>query len=219
MEDVNRNWATQASAWELAALSFTYPTPELAEAVALGEWADAALEIARMLGAEVDVAGIEQAREHMGMPADELLSALRADATRLFLIGRTPKVALYEGLWRARSDGTDVLLFVNPHSVEVERFVKKCGLVRAEGEANAPFDSVAGECALLEYLAGVQAGIMAVAGASSPDDLPGGSAQAAYEDFLRQHARVWLPRFAEAVAAEARIPFYRAAAVYLAALL
>ena len=41
---------------------------------------------------------------------------------------------------------------------------------------------------------------------------------AAYEAFLSGHAQAWMPAFAERLAAEARHPFYRAAAAYLGAL-
>lgn len=48
MNDVD--WGVRAAAWELAALSFRYPGAELAGAVASGEWAEAAREIAAALG-------------------------------------------------------------------------------------------------------------------------------------------------------------------------
>ena len=48
MNDVD--WGVRAAAWELAALSFRYPGAELAGAVASGEWAEAAREIAGALG-------------------------------------------------------------------------------------------------------------------------------------------------------------------------
>ena len=47
---------------------------------------------------------------------------------------------------------------------------------------------------------------------------PGGSPAAAYEAFLSGYAQAWMPAFAERLAAEARHPFYRAAAAYLGAL-
>ena len=43
-------WRVRAAAWELAALSFRYPGAELEDAVASGEWAEAAREIALALG-------------------------------------------------------------------------------------------------------------------------------------------------------------------------
>ena len=48
MNDVD--WGVRAAAWELAAFSFRYPGAELEGAVASGEWAAAAREIAGALG-------------------------------------------------------------------------------------------------------------------------------------------------------------------------
>ena len=45
--DGPKGWQARAAAWELAALSFRYPGAELAGAVASGEWAAAAREIAQ----------------------------------------------------------------------------------------------------------------------------------------------------------------------------
>ena len=42
--------------------------------------------------------------------------------------------------------------------------------------------------------------------------------QDAYDEFLRDHALTWMPRFAEKTASEARLPFYRAGAHLLAAI-
>ena len=200
-------WRERATAWELAALSFRYPNAELAEAVARGEWRAAAAEVATALG--------------LALPEDfgTALTAdgLRLEATRLFVGAPEPACSPYEGVWRAADDGVPALLFVNPHSIEVERFMRLCGLGRPEG-TNEPLDHVAVECELLEHLALRAAGAAAPEGAPADAGLPGGSAAAAYEVFFEGHARVWMPRFAEVVAAEARHPFYRDAAAYLGAL-
>ena len=194
------DWQVRAVAWELLALSFRYPESGLAEVVASGEWADAADEVAAALDAEA------------------LLHALRAEATHLFVGAPDPVVSPYEGVWRAADDGVQALLFVNPHSMEVERFCKACGLGRPEG-TNEPLDHVATECELLEYLALLAGGLAAPAeGAPAPEALPGGSPAAAYDEFLRDHALTWMPRFAEKTASEARLPFYRAGAHLLAAI-
>ena len=62
------------------------------------------------------------------------------------------------------------------------------------------------------------AGAPASEGAPDGAGLPGGSPAAAYEAFLSGYAQAWMPAFAERLAAEARHPFYRAAAAYLGAL-
>ena len=121
-------------------------------------------------------------------------------------------------MWAAEADGVQPLLFVNPRSMEVERFMRSCGLGRPEG-TNEPLDHVATECELLEHLALRAAGAPASEGAPADADLPGGGPAAAYGRFLSGHAQAWMPAFAERLAAEARHPFYRAAAAYLGALL
>ena len=197
--DGPKRWQARAAAWELAALSFRYPGAELAGAVVSGEWADAAREIAGALGLALPE-GLGEGLSGRSGPEDAL-HALRPEATRLFVGAPEPAVSPYEGVWRAADDGVQALLFVNPHSMEVERFMRSCGLGRPEG-TNEPLDHVATECELLEHLA-LRAG---------------GSPAAAYGAFLEEHARAWIPRFAEAVAAESRVPFYRDAAAFLGAI-
>ena len=201
------DWATRATAWELAALSFRYPGPELEGAVASGEWAEAAREIAGALGLALPE----------GFGAGASAEGLRPEATRLFVGAPEPAVSPYEGVWRAVDDGVQPLLFVNPHSMDVERFMRACGLGRPEG-TNDPLDRVDAECELLEHLALRVAGAEPPEGAPADADLPGGSPEAAYDEFLQEHARVWLPRFAKRVAKEAREPLYRDAAAYLGAM-
>ena len=201
------DWAAKATAWELAALSFRYPGPELEGAVASGEWAEAAREIAGALGLALPE----------GFGAGASAEGLRPEATRLFVGAPEPAVSPYEGVWRAADDGVQALLFVNPHSMEVERFMRECGLGRPEG-TNEPLDHVATECELMEHLALRAAGAEPPEGAPAGADLPGGSPEAAYGAFLEGHARAWMPRFAERVAAESRVPFYRDAAAFLGAL-
>ena len=201
------DWAAKATAWELAALSFRYPGPELEGAVASGEWAEAAREIVGALGLALPE----------GFGAGASAEGLRPEATRLFVGAPEPACSPYEGVWRAADDGVQALLFVNPHSMEVERFMRGCGLGRPEG-TNEPLDHVATECELLEHLALRAVGAVAPEGAPAGADLPGGSPAAAYGAVLEEHARVWMPRFAERVAAETRAPFYRGAAALLGAL-
>ena len=165
MNDVD--WGVRAAAWELAALSFRYPGAELAGAVASGEWAEAAREIAGALGLALPE-GLGEGLSGRSGPGDAL-HALRPEATRLFVGAPEPAVSPYEGVWRAADDGVQALLFVNPHSMEVEHFMRSCGLGRPEG-TNEPLDHVATECELLEHLA------LRAAGAEPPEGAPAGSA-------------------------------------------
>ncbi len=211
-------WQLRTTAWELLSLSFAYPTRDVAAAVASGEWSDAAQEIANALGLELADAAFAGMDVYVGADEETLLHQLRVEATRLFVGAPNPVVSPYEGVWRAEDDGVQPLLFVNPHSMDVERFMKQCGLGRPEG-TNEPLDHVGTECALLEFLAGVEAGIMALPEGIGATSLPGGSAEAAYAKFLEEHAQTWMPRFAVKAAEEAREPFYRTASTLLEALM
>lgn len=221
MSETNRkevDWQAQAAAWELMALAFRLPDKVLAKAVSSGEWRDAALELTDVLGVGLPEGWDEGLDAALSREADSLMHELRVEHTHLFLGAPDPVVSPYEGVWAAMDDGVQPLLFVNPKSMAVERFIKACGLGRPK-DSNEPLDFVATECELLEYLALLAGGF-----AETPENsrtlesFPGGSASAAYTEFLTEHAMYWLPRFADAVIAKSRIPFYRSAAQMLKAL-
>lgn len=216
-------WQARAAMCELLALSFRYPEDRvLADAIASGEWGEAADEIAGALGISWSVAAAPGTAEAAALddPA-ELQKSLRTEATRLFVGAPEAAASPYEGVWRAHAEGVQPLLFVNPHSMAVERFCKACGLGRPEG-TNEPLDHVATEFELLEYLA-LRAAVDAAAEAGDPvedadegepgdvvasADLPGGSPAAAYDQFMDEHVRTWTPRFADKAAEDARLGFY-----------
>ena len=174
MEEQER-WQVRAAAWELIALSFRYPDDTLAKAVCSGEWVAAAREIAEALGCRSDFEC--DASRYFGdavateAAAIDFLHRLRAEATRLFVGAPAPVVSPYEGVWRAADDGVQALLFVSPHTMEVERFMRECGFVRPETE-NEPLDHIATEAELMEHLALRAAGIEAASegyGVGFPD--------------------------------------------------
>lgn len=241
-------WQARAAMCELLALSFRYPEDKvLAEAIASGEWGEAADEIAGALGLAWSSAAAPGAAEAAALadPAD-IQKELRPEATRLFVGAPQAACSPYEGVWRATAEGVQPLLFVNPHSMAVERFCKACGLGRPEG-TNEPLDAVWTELELLEYLAlraaadaaeaeGIAGDAAAVEDVVEDEDtleefedpgepgevvasadLPGGSPEAAWDEFTSDHARQWMPQFAAAVQEESRVPFYATAASLLAA--
>lgn len=220
----DESWIARAALCELLSLSFRYPDDVLADVVSSGDWACAAREITGVLGLDLSGdfdEGCLGAAPLRGVkaPVDKksLLHDLRVEATRLFVGAPEPACSPYEGTRRAEAEGAPVLMFVNPHSMEVERFCHACGLGRPEG-TNEPLDHVATEFELLQVLALRAAGADAVEGDGvAQAELPGGSAAAAYDAFVREHVRSWMLEFAEDVAVEARQPFYRAAAQLLRA--
>lgn len=209
------------TAWELAAISFAYPTNDLTQALLDGQWGEAAAEIAGQLGLNLpdDFGSFEDDASDKYATADDLRHALSVEATKLFIGTVNPEVTPYEGIWYANEKDIQALLYVNPKAMAVERFTKACGLTRPEG-TNEPLDHVATECELMEYLA-LRAFVPETLGDQeliAEDQLPGGSAHAAYQEFFAEHIASWVPAFCEAVKAKTRIPFYHDAAEYLAAL-
>lgn len=209
-------WQVRATAYELLALTFRYPDQSLSEAVASGEWADAVQEVADALGIELPADPKEACAPYVGHDAEEVLHTLRIEATHLFVGAPDPAVSPYEGVWRAKDDGVKPLLFVNPHTMDVERFMKACGIGQAEGK-NEPLDRVSTELEFLQWLSMVEAGMSELSEGISADALPGGSVAAAHDAFVEEHVLTWMPRFCDAVAAEAREPFFRTAAPILRA--
>lgn len=211
-------WQARAAAWELLALTFRYPGAVLADALASGEWADAAREICAAIGAWLPEGWADDGADAGQGGVQELLRELRVEATRLFVGLPDPICSPYEGVWRAADDGVQALLFVNPHSMDVECFCRACGLGRPEG-TNEPLDHIATECELLMFLALGANDPAALPDAVDVEALPGGSAAAAYEQFLRDHAAAWMPRFAEKVQERSRTVFYGKAGKLLEAVL
>lgn len=202
-------WRVRASACEMLALSLRYPETNLADIVVSGEWEDAACEIWGALGIELAAdwaAGVDGIELH----------ALRAEATRLFIGAPDAICNPYEGYWRAKSDGVQALMFVNPYTVAVERFYRECGLHRIKGCPNEPLDHISIEFELLQYLASMEAGMVIPCRESSSGMFFGGGAAGVYDEFIAEHVCAFGLRMANALKAETRSPFYRAVAHLMA---
>lgn len=222
MTNLSNAWQARSALCELLALSFRYPDDEvLAKAIASGEWLEAANELSSILGMDyIDTSALECKKADQNLDALTIQKTLRLEATRLFFGTPHAVVSPYESVWEANAKGTQVLLYANPTSIAVEHFCKACGLVRPE-KTNEPLDSAWTELELLEYLAfcasseaegfthdGIDSAAM--------DAFPGGSPAAAYEQFMQEHAAIWMPKFAKAVQEESKVCFYKVAADLLA---
>lgn len=221
-------WQVKAATCELLAFSLRYPDQDMVQVLISGEWAAAVRELAEAgawagSGADVELDVSLDALDRLlgnsqGEGGEErVLRALRQEATRLFHGVPEPPVSPFEGVWRAREEGVEPLLFVNPHSMEVERFAKQCGVTRPQG-VNEPLDHIVAELELLGYLASVAAGAAVPEGGVPAERMPGGGAAEAYGRFVDEHVNQWVPRFADQLEAQAGHPFYQVVARMLRAL-
>jgi TorA maturation chaperone TorD len=209
---MNDTWLNKAALYEILALAFLLTQRELAEALASGGYAEALGEIATANG--LNVAATTQAFEELvsyqDHDADELFHKLRCEHTYLYVGAPEPAVSPYAGVWFAKEQGVEPLLFVNKESMAVERFYRACGVGQPEG-TNEPLDHIGSELEFLQYLSLLRAeAAIPPEGVIVPKD--------AYEDFYREHFIGFAHKLAAATMASSRIPFYRAVARVLAAL-
>jgi TorA maturation chaperone TorD len=206
-------WLQRAALYELLAFGLRLPTPELAEAVAGGEFADALAEIGGINGlapatiedAVAGLAGYKDAEQ------DGLFHQLRAEYTRLFVGAPEPAVSPYAGIWWAKAQGVQPLLFVNTRSMGVERYMRSFGIGQAEGK-NEPLDHIATMLEFLQYLA------MVLAGTAEPQEGVTVTEQA-IGDCIRDFMADWVHDFVTATVEKAREPFYKSVAQTLDATL
>lgn len=211
----------RARACTLFSRSLAYPDGMLTAAVQSGEWDQLMEQALDALGR--DVPGASQAggacRPFAGDDSESVrrMHELRAESTRLFLGLPEPVISPYEGTWLMRQ-GARALLYVNPHTMKVERFMRACG-VAASKDNHEPVDHIATEFAFLGHLASLSAhaddGIGLVVDRAK---MPGGGPEMAYELFWSDHVCAWVPRFAAALREQARDPFYERLGIYLGVL-
>ncbi len=200
-----RTWGANAVAYELMAITFRYPESTLVEALVSGEYLESLKEVSEVLGIELSQGELDALTQYHGLDTTETLHKLRIEATRLFVGSPNPAISPFEGIWRAKDDGVEPLLFVNPHSMAVERLYRSCGLGQSEGK-NEPLDHVATELEFLQYISMLAAEMIEPeAGVSVPE----GGWAAVHDNFLEEHFKVWVPRFADKVAEESCEPFYK----------
>ena len=138
---------------------------------------------------------------YLGRGADDVMHELRREETRLFL-NQDPPVASTEGVWRKKAEGYRFVSFmINSYSLEVEEFMRQCGVVKPKGR-NEPVDSVHAECEFAGMLA------------DGPDHLArlGKDPLALLDEFAQVHLKAWLPGFCDDVARESRAPDFVEAA-------
>ncbi|MCD8316080.1 MAG: molecular chaperone TorD family protein [Eggerthellaceae bacterium] len=91
---------------------------------------------------------------------------------------------------------------------DIETFLEEYGIGLGKTSVN-PMDHIVSECEIMERLA---------LGAAEENGLDGKWSKA-YEEFLQDHIRFWVPRFAQITAEQSSEKFYVAAAMWLSAFL
>ena len=206
-------WMHRASAFELLSLAFLLPSRSLAEAVATGEYAEAAGEVFGL--ATPDDERVTAAATHLAAAADgdaeATLHALRREHTRLFVGEKEPPLTPYAGVWRAQQQGQRGLLFVSETSLAIERFMTRCGVAKdlAAEHTNDPVDHIGTMAEFLQVLCLVQAEAVQAPGNATigADD---------FRTFLSEHFAPYARWLASKLTGQTRSDFFKGAALLLA---
>jgi len=207
-----QEWMLRATAFELLALMYLTPTKESAEALATGDFSDACDEVLQAMGCDQSERGrvTDPLASYAGQDADKVFHELRHEHTHLFVGERFPLITPYAGVWAAEQKGQKGLLFVGRESMDIERFMRRCGVAKnlEAGQANDPVDHVGTMCEFLKYLCLLNAqAVQAPSGAQVED----GDFETFLKDYFQSYAR-WLSQRSLELA---RIPFFQASAQFL----
>lgn len=205
----SETWMARAALFELLSMGLLLPRPELGDALASGEYRDACAEVSAALGLPLDER-IDALRMYEGRPAQEVFSDIRVEFTRLFAATPRPLVVPYVGVWKMQQKGASAMLAVNPESMGIERFMRRCGVAKnvAVGQANDPVDHIGTVCEFLEHLCLVQARAVRPAGGAVV-------ASADFDDFTGLYFAKYAGFCAKAIEDADPNPFYRFVAAAL----
>lgn len=202
----SQHWMNKAALYELLSVSFRFPTEETANVIVSGEFAEALQEIGRL--DEVDGALLEECASdlagYVGQNSDDVFHRLRKEHTRLFVGQGSYLVSPYAGIWDAEQNGRPALLMVNPESMAIERFMRRCGVGQPEG-TNEPLDHIASLLEFLYYLCLVKAGAVQPPAHASIQEHD-------YELFFDAHVAGFARAFGQRVVDETSEPFLASAA-------
>lgn len=206
------SWMHRATAYELLSLAFLLPTREVAEALVAGEFAAACDETFNALGLDDGVVAeaVCMMRECEGSDAEEVFRALRREHTRLYIGEKFPPVTPYVGVWAAQQRGQQGLLFVGRETMDIERFMLRCGVAKnlAAGQTNDPVDHIGTVCEFLKFLCLVNARALQAPENASIEE-------GDFEKFIADHLVDYARWCSEQTVELTRLSFFRAAAMLL----
>ncbi|MEG0758376.1 MAG: molecular chaperone TorD family protein, partial [Raoultibacter sp.] len=150
---------------------------------------------------------------YRGQDELETYHSLRKEHTHLFVGERESPVTPYVGVWAAQQRGQNGLLFVGKESLEIERFMSRCGVTKnlAAGQVNDPMDHVGTICEFMKYLCLANARAIQI-----PEHVV--IEEEDFEVFAQKYFSPYALWCSDQIARLARCSFYAAAAILLRSL-
>ncbi|MCB7036822.1 TorD/DmsD family molecular chaperone [Eggerthella sinensis] len=209
---MEKTWESKAALYELLAKTFLFTQREIVGALTSGEYQEALAEVTEIndLPKDWGECGANELNRYRGKDEDEAFHRMRKEYTRLYIGSRDPLIIPFAGTWEASQAGWKPLLFVGKKSMEIERFMRTCGIVRT-GESNDPLDHIGSMLEFIMHLCMLNAGLVdRPAGVDIPDR--------AYEDFYEDHFIGFARAFAEETIEKSSEAFFTVGAQVLRAL-
>lgn len=206
-------WMGRSALFELLSKGLLRPQRATAEALASGEFAEAAAEVSGLLGLSEGVRAevASQLGCYRGRGAEEVLHEIRCGYTELFGGVPVPRVTPYLGVRDAERRGKKGILCVSREAEAIEHFMKRCGVAKdlAAGQANDPVDHIGTVCEFLMFLCLLNAGAVRPA--------EGARVEAGdFDAFVAEHFASYAAWCADQIPQVTESPFYHAMAALLA---
>jgi TorA maturation chaperone TorD len=196
---------------ELLAISFSFPSSELTEAISSGNFQADLIACLEELGVSLDPELLSRMTQGETSPqsAQGLHESMRKEYSRLYLSPGTLAIIYpYEGAFRYVAGGGkgSPTLFINPTALDVERYMRRADAL-PDNANTEPVDSIFSELDFLRLLY-TTALINASSEISRGDELSRQWLEFA-EEFRVQHIDTWLEQFMRETIRLSRIEVYR----------
>lgn len=208
---MRENWVEKAALFELLSLGLGFHSRETVNALVSGEFEETLEDVIPALGLDANLADstTHQLNAYAGKDPGNIYHRLHLEYTRLFIGPPTARVSPYAGYYLAKDLGVKPLLSVSKESMAVERFMRRFGMKRIDGN-NEPFDHIVTELEFLNYLCLNRAGVVSQEVESVTDET--------YREFYENHFIMYAGRIANEIEGASEEPLFLAMAQVVLAL-
>lgn len=193
--------------YQLLSVSLHWPSDELSIAILDGSYMHDGMNILEELScSENDLQQVKTAFEASGETAKDaaqLLKELRREYTRLFNHPVKPVLDIYESIFLGTEGGNPEAKesFLNPISVDVERFYQAAGLINQSSE---PADHIVTELEFMMYLYRSKGKAL-----QEQDYESAAKIDQQIQEFAAKHLGKWCHKFFDILEESSQVPFYK----------
>lgn len=193
--------------YQLLSLSLQWPSQELANALMDGSYQSDAVNILQDLQcSREDILHVSDSLDELlANESEQLLGQMRKEYTRLFNHPVQPVISIYESMFTEKvgEKKKDVVLFLNPTALDVERCYKEAG-IHLTNSSKEPADHMAAELEFMMYLHGKKGIALKVENLKEVEKI-----EENIDQFERLHLLKWVEPFLNRLENESEILPYK----------